>query len=456
MSKSKKKVRVNAKGVVLIIAILAVLTAAAFFVCKYVLHLGATDETRYIEADEGVISDSATFRAVITRNEQVVVATGEGVVEYYYPELTHLSSGTLVCSLRNNYFGELLQTKLNEVYRKLMNEVVATEIFAKQNADIAADLARYLKQSNFNGPTTVYDLKHNLLQAIGHRYDELAISGNAEVHALLEEEGVYASEMDAASVHYYMPNAGLVLYSCDGYEGWTAEQVENDFLTRYDGSYHSIGLNMQQVENGTKLYRCVSSEEWYLTVFCDFDTMSAYEIGQGLELKANGIALNGRVIQKMSDGRMILLVTEKLGEFLDQRILSLTFGKTSQEGIKVPKECIRNVEYHYVPIDCVFQTGSQSGVMIQDGEEGIFVPVSLIYRDEENAYFVLPPTLAEGEMAMVNGKAATFELGPRKALPTVAVQKDAQTEARVVRILYESASYAIIEGVSARENLKIY
>ena len=105
----------------------------------------------YVIAEKGDLQEVREYTGVITRSEQLIRASQDGVVEYYYPGNKHLSKGTVVCSLQDNMYGDLLQRKMEDVYQQLLNEAASSEYaeeFQKLDQEISGQMSAYLKRKS--------------------------------------------------------------------------------------------------------------------------------------------------------------------------------------------------------------------------------------------------------------------------------------------------------------------
>ena len=111
--------------------------------------------------------------------------------------------------------------------------------------------------------------------------------------------------MDARSVSVSLPVAGMISYTYDNYEGWTWEQVTEDFTQKYQSSYQSITLNMQEIQSGAPLYRLITGQSWYVTFFTDVEEAKTYKKRSELDFYIDQEKLSGTVISsEEQNGRL--------------------------------------------------------------------------------------------------------------------------------------------------------
>ena len=70
------------------------------------------DTTNYVVAKQGEIVETFSTQGVIIRDEQLVKATSNGIVQYYYPGGKELKKNARVCTLLDDYYGDILEDKI--------------------------------------------------------------------------------------------------------------------------------------------------------------------------------------------------------------------------------------------------------------------------------------------------------------------------------------------------------
>ena len=150
--------------------------------------LAQSSSLNYVVAQRGDLGETESYTGVITREEQLIRASQSGVVEYYYPGNRHLSKGTRICSLRDNYYGDLLEQKMDNLYEQLRNEAAASEYaedFQRLDTQIGEQIASYVRRKNANNYDSLYAMKNNVVATMDQRENLLAILQNERINACL-------------------------------------------------------------------------------------------------------------------------------------------------------------------------------------------------------------------------------------------------------------------------------
>lgn len=444
-----------------------VIVAIFLYVVVQSFFLAQTSKMNYVVAQSGDLEEVASFTGVITREEQLIRASQSGVVEYYYPGNRHLSEGTMICSLRNNYYGDLLEQKMDDLYEQLLNEAAASEYaedFQQLDTQIGEQIAAYVRGKTANHYDALYSMKNNVQTTMDQRQNLLAILQNEKINAMLEEQGIYEEQLNEQSANITIPEAGMISYTYDNYEGWTWEQVTQDFISNYQNEYEAITLNLQTIEEGDPLYRLVTGQDWQITFFVDAAQAEYFEEGSDCHFYIEGNSLTGEVLAKEQQGeqyKIVLEISEYLSRYANQRLAHLEFRFSGEEGIQVPKECILQQSYYRVPEDYVYDSLGQDCLMIRQEEGDVLFPIDVVYTraGEENetgyVYFEMPEGLTEGALMIQSGTDQVMSLGEQETLSYVYTVNGGYQQLQIVEILYETDRYAIVEGVKLYDQILI-
>ena len=442
----------------LIILIAAYVGVQAFSLLK-------KDNTAYVLAESGDLQNVEQYTGIAVREEQVIQSEGTGVVEYYYPSNRHLSKGALVCSLIDNEYGDLLEEKMESLYRQMMNEIDEeeyTEDFRKIDETLSGQIAEFALNHSSGNFAEVYRLKSNLQNTMEQRSSLLAISRNVRVNALLEEQGVYRSQLESESVRVTLPAPGYICYTFDGYEGWTTDQIGSDFLDKYDGAYETISVNLQRIQEGRPLYRLITGSSWRIVFFAEEDRESRFGAGKEVSFYIDTRLVSGVVAssEKTDQGlKVVIEMQEYLEDYTNRRLLSLRFVQPGLTGLKIPAECVREKEYYRLADNYLYKSGNRTGVLVRGEKGDTFYAVDVAYEQTQDGvryvYFQLPQGVSAGSWVLENGSNRIVELSEKQALPYVSIISGGYTVDKVVTILQSSDQYMIVTGIDLYDKVQI-
>ncbi len=436
-----------------------------YIAAQFILFL-KNEKFSYVVAKNGEIEQSFSLDGVVTREEQLFRAGTDGVVEYYYPGRQTLPKSTLVCSIQDDYYGDLLNEKLEDIYREMDGIKGSEEYldeFKQADLDIASAVAQYLREKDDRNFSQVYDVKESLETAVARRKDLYALLQNKRINALQREQGVIQSQQQESKSSLYLSEAGIIEYSYDGFEGWTPEQIESDFVKTYDGKYEYLNINLQKVEQDAPLYRLISSQDWYITVFVPAEIAEFFSEKKSVTFYYNGEdRLRGSIValeQYDADQyRLTLKMGSHVQDYLTDRIVSLKFIVDDYKGIKIPDACVVTETFCVLPQSYLFTSGTETGVLKQQGEgDPVFVPVTVSWKDSESqtCYVQLPESLHSGDVLRMEGSQETTTISNFEDVEGVYVINGGYESFHRITRLYQSNGYSIIEGVDLYDRILI-
>lgn len=442
---------------------LLILAVLGYLIGQFINFLN-DDSTNYIVASQGEIVDAFSTRGVIVRDEILVKSSTGGFVEYYYPGGKELKQGTKVCSILNDYYGDILQQKIDEIYSQIADEDSSgseyNEAFESLDTSISQTTAQYLRNKSNSNYNALYALKTDLADAVSQRKDMYSLMGNTKVTELLAEQNIYLNEQQNILSDMYLPNAGLLDYSYDGYEGWTVDQIGSDFLESYDGYYSYFEINLQSIKAGTPLYRLVYSSVWNIVVFLTEEEAKFFDGEDTVDFIYNSSdKLTGRVTTLEQTGydeyKLVLKVNERIQDFMNDRIATVVFNKNSHSGIKISDSCLVQESYFVIPKKYLMQSGNDYGMMVVSGEDTKFQKINVIDTDEEVVYYSLPEGVSPVQTIQMQDSLETMVTGATGSLYGVYVVNGGYEQFESVKVKYQGQGYSLVEGIQLYDRVKV-
>lgn len=456
------RVNNNARRSQAIITFLVVLAVFIYLLGQF-MNLLNRDSTNYIVAQNGEIVDSFSAQGVIVRDEMLVRASTSGIVEYYYPAGKELKAGTLVCALHDNAYGEILQSKIDEIYEQIADMDDAAqynEAFESLDTNIAQSVSQYLRAKSTTNYASLYLLRSDLMDAVGERKDMYSLVNNTRVSSLLAEQKIYLDEQSSIISNLYLSSGGLLDFSYDGYEGWTTDQINSDFLQNYDGYYSYFQINMQTVKAGDPLYRLVYSPQWSVVLYLTEEEASFFNGMDTVSFIYNSSdKLTGRVATLDQTGydeyKLVLKLTERVQDFMHDRIATIVFNKNSHTGIKISDSCLVSREYFVIPKKYLMQSGDDYGYVVVGNNGSYFQKITIVSTDDDWIYYSLPEGAPTTVTIQMQSTLDTMLTGATGSLYGVYVVNGANEQFESVTVLYQAQGYSIVEGINLYDRIKI-
>ncbi|MCF0135877.1 MAG: hypothetical protein HUJ69_05585 [Lachnospiraceae bacterium] len=457
-----KKKQAGSKRGQVVITYLVVLAVIIYLLGQFFNFLNK-DNTNYIIAAKGEIVETIALQSVVVRDEMLVKATSDGIVQYHYAGGTELMAGTLVCSILDDYYGDILQEKIDQIYAQLADmgsAAVDNEAFTSLDTSVAQSVAQYLRNKSTGNYSSLYLLKTSLTESVSERKDMYSLASNSKISNLLSEQGIYLNEQSSVVSELYLSSGGLIDYSYDGYEGWTAEQIGPDFMSNYNSFYSYFEINMQSVKTGDPLYRLVYSPVWYLVMYLNEEEAQFFSGLDSVEFIYNSSdKLHGRVTTLQETGydqyKLVIKLTERVQEFMNDRIATIVFNKNSHTGIKLSDACLLTREYLVIPKKYLMKNGEDYGYLVLGNDTSYFQKITIVDEDDEWVYYSLPEGAPTTVTIQMQSSLETMLTGATGSLFGVYVVNGGHERFQSVKVKYQAQGYSIVEGVDLYDRIKI-
>ena len=408
-------------GTVIFLAVFVYLLIRLFF------YFTETHVTSY-QVVSGPLSSNETYTAVALRQESVVYAETDGYIHYYTLNVSKVGKNSPVCSVGSS------------------EEV---SVLAETTAEQRSEARRIL-----SGFAASFD---------ADQFTEMNSTRSALENVLLGD----SSEALASAGTMLAAEDGLVVYTTNGYEGYTVDDVSEDWFDarNYSGQTH---LSSDQVSAGDPVYRLVTSEEWTLAIsvtdrqFAKLSTMTDIKV----KFLKDGQTQNGTIETRQVQGKNYAFITLQNGmaRYAQDRFVNVELVTNITSGLKIPNSAITKKEFYQIP-GIYRTTGGDSNsygvlreVLKSDGTMTTeFVSVTL-YRDpqEETAdgelpsyYYVDMSELEAGDVLVAADSQSRFTVRDTGSLKGVYRLNLGYAVFRPIEILDQNDEFTIIaDGTS--------
>ncbi len=420
------------------------------------------DTTNYVVAKQGEIVETFSAQGVIIRDEQLVKATSNGIVQYYYPGGKELQKNAKVCTLLDDYYGDLLEEKIDEIYQQIREADSGeyAEAFGSLDTSISSSIAAYLRNKTSNSYADIYLLEDDLRDAVSKRKDMYSLMSSTKVTSLLAQQGIYLDEQAAFRSNMFLSEAGIIDYSYDGYEGWTVGQIGSNFIENYDASYSFFEINMQQVSVGTPLYRVITSPLWNVVIYVNAEQAQYFSGENTISFVYNSThEMSGRIqsLEQVSEDqyKLVLKINTNVQDIMNDRIANFVFTKNSHRGIKISESCIVKQSHYFVPNKYIVTSGTEYGVLAVESGGVTFRGVDVIASMDGISYIELPEGLAPGTMIQAENSSEMIAIGEMAEVDGVYVVNGGYEQYEIIQVKHRSQGYAIVQGLNMYDRVKI-
>lgn len=390
------------------------------------------------EVKAGALSTNNIYKAVALRTEKIVAADNAGYINYFAREGAKVAAGDLVYTVDES--GKL--TDYLAAGASGENKLSETDLTELKTEMIG--FANGFSNRNFS---SVYDFKFDM-------------QGNvlrlANYNILESIEALQSSGMTGAIAQYAAAESGIVLYSTDGYEELSLEQMTAAHFQQETYEKKPL-INNELVASGDPVYKLSTNENWSLVIMADEDREAElleaeYVIVKFLKNQETSWAKVTSFHNGDGDIFVQLTFTNSMITFSTDRFIDIELILEDEKGLKIPNSSIVEKEFFIVPKEYVTKggNGNSYGVLresfAEDGTATTEFVTTTIYSEEENEYYLDDITLRIGDYIIKPESTEKYALSKRGTLIGVYNINKGYADFKEVNILYSNEEYSIVQS----------
>ncbi len=388
------------------------------------------------EVNSGSLSTSNTYTGIAIREEKIVTSGGNGYVNYFAREGEKIGTNRLVYTIDSS--GKLAEMMASSGEN---NQLTQENLLSLRQECISFTAA--FSQLQFE---SAYSFKYSMEGSVL----QLASTNTLESIGSLNSSGV----SDSVQM-YYAAESGIVVYSVDGYEELTPEQVSAEVFDKNTYQKKMLLAN-ELLEQGNEVYKLCTSENWSIVI-----PLSDAQAEQLMEesyvkvrfLKNQTESWAQFSILNNADGKYGLLnFNNSMINFCTERFLDIELIVEEENGLKIPVSSIVEKEFYLIPLDyviteddgkskCVFrQVYTENG-----GLEWSKVTVS-VYAEIDDYAYISEDILQGGDVLQKADSSEEETVSKRGTLIGVYNIDKGYADFRQITILYQNDDYAIVKS----------
>ncbi len=395
----------------------------------------------WYEVTAGSLSTNNIYKAVALRDEIIIEATDAGYANYFAREGAKVAVGDLVYAVDET--GKLADyiaadsTGENTLSDTDLNEL-KTEIVGFANS---------FDSRNF---TSVYDFKYDMEGMV------LKLSN----YSILENiDSIQSSELSGLVKQCTAPRSGIVIYSMDGYEELTLEDMTAELMNPKDYEKEQF-LGNALIGLGSPVYKLSTSEDWSLVIQVDEEREAELLEAEYVKVRflKNQETSWGQVESfTNADGDIFvkLTFTNSMITFCNDRFVDIELILEDETGLKIPNSSVVEKEFFIIPKDYVTKGGNSGsyGVLretyLEDGTATTEFVETTIYNETEEEYYLDDATLRIGDYLVKPDSVDKYAVSKRDSLIGVYNINKGYADFKQVNILYNNDEYSIVQSNTA-------
>lgn len=395
-----------------------------------------TDHIAGYEVTNGSLSTSNIYTGIAVREEKVVYSAGDGYVNFFAGEGEKIGANQLVYTIDGSgRLAELMSTEREE------NTLSDAELLQLRQECISFS-GSFHDQSFYS----VYDFKHTMNGAVLR----LATANTLENISSINDAGI------AGSVHlYYAAEPGAVIYSVDGYENLTPNDISKELFDQTQYEKKSLSNN-ELLAQGDVAYKLCTSENWSIVIPLDEEQERALDGESYVKvkfLKDQTQSWANLEILHLPDGVYgVLGFHTSMLTYCMERFIEIELIVEEEKGLKIPVSSIVEKEFFLIPSDYVYasdggRTRYVSRQVYNDKNGLSWESVNVtVYSESDGNMYVGEDLLSGGDVLQKADSEETFTVGTRATLIGVYNINKGYADFRQISILYQNEDYAIVKS----------
>ena len=431
--KYRKPLNINIGTVIFaVILVYIVFCVFTYFTSRHVV---------WYEVQAGSLSTNNIYEAVAIRDETVVNAVDAGYINYFAREGARVAVGDLVYTVdESGKLADYIGTNATGE-----NSLSPTDL-----SELKSEIVGFTNSFDRRNFSTVYDFKYDMEGTV------VKLSN----YSILESiDSLQSSELAGLIKQCMASSAGIVVYSIDGYEELTLEQMTKEVFdkTNYEKS-QLLGNDL--IAAGDPVYKISSNEDWSLVI--QTDAKRAEEL-----LEAEYVRVRFLKNQEISWGKVEsftnesgdtfvqLTFTNSMITFANDRFVDIELILEDENGLKIPNSSIVEKEFFIVPKAYVTKGGNSgaNGVLretyTEEGEATTAFVEATIYNETDEEYYLDNASLQIGEYIVMPESTEKYALSKRGSLIGVYNINKGYADFKQINILYNNDEYSIVESNTA-------
>ena len=406
--------------------------AIFIYLAATILMYLTSNQVAAYEVREGSILKDNAYRALVLRDEMIVTADTDGYVNYFALEGSKVGVKTRVYSLSDEKL-DFKDTQAEDT----------PELSVEEQASLLQKTQNFSDRFEEEQYQDVYTLKNTIQTMLENKSNQ---SKQAQLDAMAAEQPQGLAVYSAAS-------DGIIVYSTDGFEGITKEDVTEKLFDKKDYQKKELSNNMK-VHAGDPVYKLVRDDKWTAVILLSDEMAKQMKDRTSVKVrfaKDHETAVASFEMTQNKDGTFGFLTFENaMVRYAQDRFLDIELILEDESGLKIPKSSVTKKAFYLVPEDYLTQGGNNKeiGILIDTGKDHAdFQNVDVYYRDQETGMIYLDETAFDsGTILCKPDSSDQFTMKETKTLKGVYNINKGYAEFKQVQILCESEEYYIVKS----------
>lgn len=417
---------------------MVVFAVILIYVVMCVIMYFRTDHIVRYSVQEGSLTSNSIYRGIALRQEAVVIGQDAGYVNYFAREGERTAVNDLIYTVdETGRLADYIKAGANG----------ENSLSDKDLAEVKTDIISFVHGFDRKRFDEVYNFRHDM-ESLAIKLANYNILENA--YALNDASGTVLINYCRAT------GSGIVLYSTDGYEALTLEDMTAELFDEeaYECKYL---VNNGLVAVGDPVYKLSTAEDWSIVIQVDKEVADDLLEKEYVEVRflKNQYTAWGKVdiyTNEAGDTFASLTFTNSMITFCTDRFLDIELLLEEETGLKIPNSAIVQKEFFIVPKAYVTKGGNNggSGVLLEtyneEGEATTQFVETEIYEETETDYYLDDAVLRAGNNIIMPDTGEKYTVSKTGSLKGVYNINKGYADFKQISILYDNEEYSVVRS----------
>lgn len=397
------------------------------------------------EVQLGSLSISKVYQGIAIRDEKVFYANRNGYLNYYADEGEKIAFQELVYTIDET-------GRLNELTG--LNDTGSIALTTGDLKELKTEIVQYKNSFYTSSFDDIYEFKDTLNQTLV-RFVNQSILANLNTLTTQDEGLIQYGNSEAA---------GVVLYSLDGLETLTDDQITAELFEK-EGYEKKQFQSSDLISEGDAVYKLVESEDWSIVI--QTDAQRAQELMEEEYVKVKFLESQdiswGKVdvITNAENTFVKLSFTNSMIKYAKDRFIDIELITNDQIGLKIPNTSIVEKEFFLIPSDYIISSGAGDSYSVmrvvydESGKESTELTNVSIYNQTDGEYYTDDIILQIGDQLKKVDSMETYTISKRGTLIGVYNMNKGYADFKQIQILYQNEEYSIVKS-NTNYGLSVY
>ncbi|MCM1386496.1 MAG: hypothetical protein NC231_04150 [Bacillus sp. (in: Bacteria)] len=402
------------------------------------------------EVKEGALSSDNIYKGLALRKEKVITCSNAGYTNYYAREGERIAARDLVYTIDE-------AGRLSDYIKT--NETGENSLSDKDLTELKAEIESFANGFDKNNFSDIYNFKYNVQGTV------IKLAN----YSVLENVSALNEASNTALIDYfYATQSGIVIYSVDGYEELTLEDMNMEYFDQKNYEKQHL-VNNELVAAGDPVYKLATNEDWSIVIpvdeslekqLEDNDITSRVQEGRDVYIQVRFLknqylswGLVDLFTNEEGDAFLSLTFTNSMVTFCTDRFIDVELILEDERGLKIPNSAIVEKEFFIVPKEYVTQGNNSGsyGVLLEkyDEETGSmtteFTPTT-IYEETETEYYLDDSVLTSGSQLIMPDSTERHTVSRMGSLIGVYNINKGYADFKQIIILAQNDEYSIVKS----------